>query len=194
MNRLWKYGLIILALGIMAFMFFWNHLSSKEKYQNQRDARTTPFARNAQGFRESEELHANRMKEKIMKALDSPIDFWGKVLDEKGNPVAGAEIVISVEDKLSSPPNHENSRTDYHEISDASGLFSLRGKRGAGLRVKVAAVGYTAAYNEKTRQDMSVVELIYYGKNDNMHHARPTEGAPTVFVLRKKNAPAKSGP
>jgi len=68
-------------------------------------------------------------------AFDSPVDFWGKVIDDKGNPVAAATAMCTLNDK----PNayEDNGGTKLNLTSDEQGLFSLTGKHGASLAVTI---------------------------------------------------------
>lgn len=138
--------------------------------------------------RETKEQREIRLKYELLKSLDNPVNFWGKVIDEKGNPISGAEARISVTDRFSLNPTADNTRTEYLEVSDSNGLFSLLGKKGGSLYVNVHADGFAPSYDKKTNRDLSRAGLSYYGKYDSMHFSIPTENNPMTFVLRKKNA------
>jgi hypothetical protein len=102
----------------------------------------------------------------------APVDFWGKVVDEKGNPVAGARIEYSLMD------HPEQGGKQSLGTSDAMGLFSLTGKEAANLYVKVSKEGYYELPE-------SARSLNYYrrGKEDAK---LPTKDNPAIFVLKKK--------
>ncbi len=67
----------------------------------------------------------------------APIDFYGKVIDENSNPVAG----VNVHFNWSELPEKGGERTSDIQ-SDAEGLFTLQGKRGASLSVSFGKKGY----------------------------------------------------
>lgn len=72
---------------------------------------------------------------------DVPIDFYGKLQDQFGKPVSGAEITGSIiYDNGSS-----NGVTEIKAVSDASGLFELHGGGGETLSVTPRKEGYALA-------------------------------------------------
>src|SRR5262249_18065551 len=72
---------------------------------------------------------------------DVPIDFFGKLLDQFGNPVVGAEITGSVIfDNGSS-----NGVRQVQTTSDGNGLFALHGGNGESLSVTPRKQGYALA-------------------------------------------------
>jgi len=106
----------------------------------------------------------------------APIDFWGKVVDEKGNPVVGAHVEYNVTD------HPEQDGKPVTDTSDANGSFFLTGREGANLYIKVSKEGYYELPE-------SARSLDYYrrGKADaNL----PTKDDPTIFVLKKKGGGA----
>jgi hypothetical protein len=100
----------------------------------------------------------------------TPIDFYGKVVDESSNTIAGADVHFVWTD-LSPTGNSEKQAT-----SDSDGLFSLRGVSGLNLIVTVSKQGYHAyqpfgaAFN-------------YAGEAQNF---TPDAANPIVFRLKKK--------
>ncbi len=100
----------------------------------------------------------------------TPIEFYGKVVDQTTNPVAGAGVDFSCND------TSESGTSDYKTTSDPQGLFSIRGIAGKLLTVKVGKDGY---YPSKRDND----SFYYAGQNVNF---KPDENAPVVFHLRKK--------
>lgn len=110
--------------------------------------------------------------EAYRKAFSAPIAFYGKVVDEKGNPVEGATAELDAADK----PWGNSSR--YQRITDAEGLFSIVGVQGAGLSVFVSKRGYYPT--AESRRGFS-----YNGIKNDDDGAIPTHGAPAIFVLRK---------
>ncbi len=113
-------------------------------------------------------------REVLMKQIENewrtPINFYGEVIDESNNPVAGASISFGWTD-LSKEGYSRASTT-----SDANGLFALEGKTGEHLSVWVGKDGY---YSSKSNLD----SFFYSGKNENFV---PNPGTPIVFYLRKK--------
>lgn len=100
----------------------------------------------------------------------TPINFYGKVVDESNSPVEGASITFGWTD-LSDEGYSRTATT-----SDANGLFSLDGRMGKHLSVGVNKEGY---YTSKS----NVGSFFYAGENENFI---PNPGAPVIFHLRKK--------
>jgi hypothetical protein len=102
-----------------------------------------------------------------------PISFFGRVLDDQGQPVAGAGIGFVWVD-LSSEGTSQRNVT-----SDQNGYFSLSGATGKTLTVAVSKEGYRAYYSSNQFGfDYSVMSSpsLYY---------RPDPMNPVIFVLRK---------
>ena len=119
------------------------------------------------------------MEEERQKGLNewrTPIEFYGKVVDENTNPVANASVHFVWTD-LSQKGNSEKDTT-----SDEDGLFSLNDTTGKNLIVQVSKKGYYsyqrfgAAFN-------------YAGENQNFV---PDAANPVVFRLKKKVSPNRS--
>ena len=111
------------------------------------------------------------MVEQIKEQWRTPIDFYGKVVDQKEQPVPGAGVSFGWTDL--SPQGYSRAGT----TSDAYGLFSLEGKSGKHLSVQVGKEGY---YPSRTNLD----SFFYVGENENFV---PHADAPVVFRLKKKS-------
>ena len=105
---------------------------------------------------------------KIVEGIYSaPISFYGKVVDQFGNPVAGAKVDYSVVDKF------WEKGSSYHGQSDGNGYFSITGIHGAGMTVGVTKDGYDNIDGKSDRG---------YGLGEKL----PTQDNPEILVLRKK--------
>ena len=122
------------------------------------------------------EVEKNPAAKEYFLAAMTPISFWGKVVDEKGRPVEGASIVISVHDKV-----FQNG-SSHTKITDADGLFSMTGVRGLGIGIAVSKRGY---YQTDRSRGM-----CGYASHAATDVPIPTSEAPAVFVLRKQGQPA----
>ncbi len=100
----------------------------------------------------------------------TPIEFYGKAVDENNSPVEGVKIEFSCTD-LSSAGN-----SYYRTTSDASGLFSLKNVQGKLLVVRISKEGYYTSKKENN-------SFNYVGENVNFV---PDSNNPIVFHLRKK--------
>jgi uncharacterized repeat protein (TIGR03803 family) len=123
-------------------------------------------------------LHAvsNKVDPRILDAMQSPIEFYGKVVDEKNNPVADVDIHYQWMDLLAR--GMQNLATGK---SDSNGLFSLQGKQGASMTVSVGKAGYYASHWGQ--------QSVQYSKMRSDHFV-PDPQKPVVFQLRKKGTQA----
>lgn len=106
---------------------------------------------------------------KIVQVFSASIDFWGKVIDQHGDPVLGARVHYSAVDK------YFKDGTKYEGTSDEQGLFSISNIKGAGLFVSVAKPGYYG-----TKQSGGS-----FGYGMPSGEAPPSKQNPAVFVLQK---------
>lgn len=110
------------------------------------------------------ERHKSRYK--------TPISFYGRVVDEKNNPVAEADIIMDWQDLKGS----ETSK--LKTSSDNLGFFSLEHAVGKSLSVRVSKLGYYS---------MQYNPLIFeYAEKDNINYHVSDSKKPVVFYLRKK--------
>ncbi|MDR3402237.1 MAG: carboxypeptidase-like regulatory domain-containing protein [Chthoniobacter sp.] len=116
-----------------------------------------------------------REKAKIVEAIfNAPINFWGKVIDQFGDPIEGAKIKYGAIDKFWA------NGSSYDGQSDAAGYFSITGIQGAGLTVGVNKEGYDGVKGKS-------YQAFGYGMGpDSSRAAPPTKVNPAIFVLRKK--------
>lgn len=105
----------------------------------------------------------------------TPIEFYGKVVDENSNAVAGANVGFH----WTEIPAEDGNRTTNTE-SDTEGLFSLHGQRGPSLMVSVSKEGYYAPHRGQWG--------FKYGPGGNPDFS-PDARNPVVFSLRKKGVP-----
>jgi hypothetical protein len=120
--------------------------------------------------------HDKRMRQmsntlnKLQEQWRTPIEFYGKVVDENTNPVQDAKVDFDCND--TSP----EGTSFYHTTSDSNGLFSIRDIQGLLLGVKVNKDGY---YPYLPNGD----NFYYAGQNQNFV---PDVARPVLFRLRKK--------
>ena len=100
-----------------------------------------------------------------------PIDFYGKVVDEKGQPVPGATATI----------NWANADGEGNKVwiaSDENGLFSLLGQRGKGIQVRLH---HPSFYNTTNNP----ISFEYADVSSRFFH-RPNSDVPIIFSLKRK--------
>ena len=119
------------------------------------------------------ELETNRARDPAWE-WKRPIAFYGRVVDDAGQPVAGAIVQFEWSD-LSAAGASASTAT-----SDDNGEFSLAGVTGRGLTVRVAKEGYYTP-----RSQRSSFEYAQFWAAD-YHEADPNR--PILFRLQRKGA------
>lgn len=98
------------------------------------------------------------------------IDFYGVVRDERGKPVAGAQVVYQAPSGLIAALKN---RDKDGGVTGADGRFAILGQKGGGISVRVRHPDYEPV-------DPLPVGAIY----DDPTPTTPDK--PAVFILRKK--------
>jgi len=98
----------------------------------------------------------------------TPIQFYGKVVDQNGSPLSDATVELSCNDFSFS------GTSNYRRTSDSNGMFSISRIRGKLLVVNVAKNGFYTS-----RADNNA--FYYAGQNVNF---TPNRAKPEVFHLR----------
>ncbi len=111
----------------------------------------------------------SNLQERVLANWQRPIEFYGKVVDENTNLVEGANISFS----WSETPAKEGEQRAT-TLSDAEGLFSLRGKHGPSLDVWVSKAGYYSSHNGQ------------WGFSYMHGGFSPDPQNPVIFLLHKK--------
>jgi len=107
----------------------------------------------------------------------TPIEFYGKVVDQDGQPVEEATADVIWTDISASGSSHMKVK------SDTAGLFAITGIRGKHMTVQVNKAGY---YRQLTDARTS---FEFAGFWEPTYHV-PDEAKPVVFRLRKKGEAA----
>lgn len=104
----------------------------------------------------------------------TPIDFYGKVIDQSGSTIPQANVSLLFANKLSGGGTEETTQTDNNGVFHASG-------HGLGINVQVSKEGYYVL--KESRGTFAYAEAA--GKID-----RHTDLVnPAIFVLRKMGQP-----
>jgi len=109
----------------------------------------------------------------IESALNAPITFYGKVVDQNGSPVPFARAAYGLLDKFN------ESGSNGHVDADANGFFTIQGVRGAAIGVNVSKSGYYQIHK------VSDQYFSYGSGGDSMSKPPPPRDNPAVFVLQK---------
>jgi hypothetical protein len=128
-----------------------------------------------------------RFEEQVAK---NPTDFWGKIVDQDGAPIAGATATFNLGPKTLDDDADESKIT---VLTDINGRFSLTGKKGGGFSVWISKDGY---YSDPDQASASLPywrKMLYPQTTFNRNgtwQPFPTEQQPTIFTLIKKGQPA----
>jgi hypothetical protein len=102
------------------------------------------------------------------------VEFYGRVLDQFGNPVSNAEVDVAAIDKFDAAGSHFSTR------SDSEGNFTFQGIHGAVITVGVSKPGY---YNIHGKSDAA---FAYGVAQDSTRRPPPTKDERGIFVLQKQ--------
>jgi hypothetical protein len=112
-------------------------------------------------------------------AFRTPIKFYGKVIDQHGDPIPAADVRMAAVDKPWKRPSV------YARKTDGNGLFSIEGIVGLDLSVEVSRPGYRIVPRSEGKPsstglfEYSVSEVSVRGPH------WPDKDAPTIFILHK---------
>lgn len=114
-------------------------------------------------------------------ALMKPFKFFGKVIDQHGNPVPNANVIWGANNN----PDPNKSGTRGQTTCDANGFFSIN-SNGIGLHVEVSKTGYDRVPSELGGGKRgSYGGFVTGGHLGNTDSPMGTKDAPSIFVLRK---------
>ncbi len=135
MTKIKTYSLLLLALiGLLIWLLRGNS-SDSQPFSSGTEQRT-------KSPRVSTSSHAviepKDPTAAFLGAFKTPIELYGKVVNQHGNPVAGATIRLSPVDR----PFADQSNSKLTLVSDAAGKFSVKGKEGFAMGVSVSKEGY----------------------------------------------------
>lgn len=113
--------------------------------------------------------------------MQTPIEFFGIVLDQDNNPVPGANVSASVFDNLV-----KGSRLST--LSGSDGRFTIR-SNGLSLHIEVAKPGYNKIKRGSTLRASS--QGFDFGVDNGRGVYKPNAASPTVFQLRGEKNPVQ---
>ncbi len=196
-NFLFLVAIFILIVGVASWKYLWKdgekkHLTadppihSRQKQEKIKKSEIK-FVEKPKGLNDEEwvkfqQRHAIRM------ISNKRVDFYGKVVDQNGNPIDGVELkirIVGYEDSLSKiiEGSGDQFREEFTIRTDEFGLFSVEEKRGTSFLIKeMAKEGYT-------RPDWGVNFHYFYsnisaGPSSSKYH-QPDSENPVVYEMWK---------
>lgn len=179
--------LLLCALALTVVWFFPDSLKTVEKMTG-RTVQKSPNAYWPRGQNATPENAAVELRSKLKKEYlegkkkdplfdwKRPIQFYGRVVDQNGDPLKDAEIRLQWSD-LSS-----NGATEIKCFSDEGGGFSIHGIHGKGISVRPQKPGYSLI---ESSNDLS---FEYADPYLDWYHI-PNPSKPVVFTLFKHGKP-----
>ena len=129
---------------------------------------------------EATKIYVQRFNQDHQYDWKVPLNFYGKVIDENNQPVAGATAHMEW-NTIGVPSGTASGQT----LSDGGGLFSLTGQRGKVLEVRVEKDGYYTV-------DGGAGALAFeYANPSSPNYTESDPNSPVIFHLRSKGAGAK---
>jgi hypothetical protein len=130
------------------------------------------------------EEQVERQKEsiflKVMEREQVPLDFYGRVVDEAKQGVAGAKVRVSASEfNLLKPEDMFLGAKKLTLETDSEGNFSVRGLRGYSLVIRVEKEGYFTSSRNPSG-------FNYVGDPKENFRSHPSH--PVIFQLQKKGA------
>lgn len=177
--------IVLCLLAVIATLVWWLTHSQKQSENPQREETATHQSRAGvtatpkPSLSADDERKKQQALEKVTQAFTAPIAFYGKVIDQSGNPVPDAEVGYTAADKFN------GSGSSYTGKSDARGLFEISGIQGAGLGVGVRKQGYYPVADKYDKSPSSSAIFAYGMGPDSVRRAAPTKENPAIFLLHK---------
>ena len=191
MKRRWTF---ILAFAVIVGLLLWNNLASNNRRAPAHSPDVGSVSIRGESLPASEAHENERLPSPVSKSprsnnnspekaiegywqsIHRPIDFYGKVVDQDGQPLAGAAISFiwtQFRPELT-------LRTNV--VSDTNGLFDLHVAKGATLTVLVEKRGY---YPIKSLNQTGFDYTLSPG-SPNTQTLRPDPQSPVVFHLQNR--------
>jgi hypothetical protein len=114
----------------------------------------------------------------FLDAFKTPIELYGKIVDQHGNPVAGATVKLSPVDR----PFGDQSNSKLTLVSDAAGKFSVKGKQGFAMGVSASKDGYMTL---PPLDGPSSSAMVSYGGDGETGKRYSNPATPLVLTLHE---------
>jgi len=188
-NRIIILFVLVVAIGVVAWLFLKGSYiapssTGEPAATPSATASAATVATAPSPLNEDEERKA--VLEQVEGIFNAPIAFYGRVIDQYGEPVPHASVSYSMIDGfLSSSPGR-------HTTADERGNIVITGVRGASISVTVRKTGYYLIPNSEDRSQPTSSATFGYGiGSDSYRRPPPTKENPAVFVLHKMGEPAE---
>ncbi len=167
--------LFIVVILIAALFVFWRvnnpNQSSLSSVEAQQSAAGSPI-------RPAPAIPTSPWKQ-FFGAFKTSIDLYGKVVDQHGEPVVGAKVLLTPVDTAFA----DQSISKTTVMTDQNGLFSVTDKKGSAIGVRASKDGYMS-YPGFPGQPLSGTTVDYaFGAEGGKRHSNPS--TPLLLTLHK---------
>ncbi len=180
----WGVWLSSILIGVLVFLIYPNGLPPNKQDRDSKLSETEHF-RSPPNLNDQQVYFNNPgpLKQRVenneagtRSALDTPIDFYGIIIDQNDHPIADAQIAYSIVSTL----DFLNPEQQAGGSSGRDGRFSIPGKKGAAIYVKVSHPDYLFS--------PSAQKSFTFSKKPNAvrQEELPTRAQPAVFRLIKR--------
>lgn len=173
--------ILLLAVALLASLGVWYWQKMPQATDDAVSERATlPTPRDGELGPMSPGEHQAQQNEKrkeiigqIVASLNTPIEFYGKVVDQNGDPVPHARVGYGLADRFNA------SGSDGHTYADEAGNIHITGVKGAEIGVSASKEGYYKIHNVSNQR-------FAYGRGpDSTTKPPPRKDNPAIFVLHK---------
>jgi hypothetical protein len=174
MNRTKTYSLLLIALiGLVFWLIRGKSSDSQLSSGTGQRTRNTGFSTSSHAVIESKDPTAA-----LLDSFKTPIELYGKIVDQHGNPVAGATVRLSPVDR----PFGDQSNSAMTLLSDATGEFSVKGKQGFAMGVRASKDGYMTL---PPLDGPSSSAMVSYGAEGKTGRRYSNPATPLVLTLHE---------
>jgi hypothetical protein len=172
-------GSILLAVGIAVYRE--TYRSQKTLANNGSDRNGNSLIQERASSRKSPATRICNPVKDFINAYKTPVEFYGKVIDQHGNAVSGALIKIL---PVTNAFGTSDSSSDFEITSDEKGLFSVNNMKALSIGIQVTKEGYLSlGHNDIDKPASS--RSIDYGLSDSKGERFKDPNNPTLFTLHK---------
>lgn len=174
--------LVFLLSGVLKYNKFSN--SNEQESKSKEELRSSKVPLNDSGSNQDKQDSSSKGPLAFAAAYLTPIRFFGKVVDQHGVPIPGAEVEYSGNNVPWG--GSKRSKTD----TDAQGMFDIT-SMGISLFVTVSKDSYRQLHRrsnvppEQTKGEPFSSESFYYSKLFGSLVHQPDKSHPVVFTLHK---------
>ncbi|MEQ1748333.1 MAG: carboxypeptidase-like regulatory domain-containing protein [Prosthecobacter sp.] len=184
---------VILCVVVAGMVALWESMPAPTKNEGQRSAMESWLAAVKNSFSLSRYFESAFGRSRIViiwqlwAIYHAPINLYGQVIDQYGNPVADADVQAHV---ATSPTMQSNSGKKICTKTDASGFFAIERERGASMYVRVEKAGFYRYFGTSIPPGkVGSEENFHYGFNTGKGLHVANKRAPVVFHLWKADFP-----